>query len=75
MKVLDGSLMFEEHITKWTQNTQKCTKQRETQVILRHSCKIAAACYFSRDIEKYTKNRPKILHDAHSRGIRALKFF
>ena len=26
--MLDGSLLFQKHITKWTENTQKCPKQR-----------------------------------------------
>ena len=30
MKMLNGSLLFEEHSTKWTKSTKKCPKQRET---------------------------------------------
>ena len=31
--MLDSSLLFEGHGTKWTKNTQKCQKHREAQRI------------------------------------------
>ena len=50
---IDDFLLFEEHSTKWTKNTPKCRKQREstflslvtTTLISGHSCKISSA-YF-----------------------------
>ena len=46
--MLDGSLLFQKHITKWTENTQKCPKRRDNNM-----------SYVSRDMMKYTHNRPK----------------
>ena len=46
--MLDGSLLCQKHITKWTKNTQKCPKQRDNNM-----------SYVSQDMMKYTYNRPK----------------
>ena len=38
MEMLDGSLLFEKHTTKWTKNTRKCSKQRENQTEHQNIC-------------------------------------
>ena len=84
MKMLDGSLLFEEHTTKRTKNTQKCSKQREpstffslsiTIIISRHSCKISKEYFkFRKTLRNIPKTGPKIKDNVPSRGIRAMNF-
>ena len=47
-----------------------------TTVISRHSCKMSRECFkFLKTLNNIPKIDPKILHNAPSRGIRAVNFF
>ena len=85
MKVLDGSLPFEEHTTKQTKNTRKCPKQMETQQLLQFSDQhnniktfvqnIKESLKFLKTLRTIPKISPKIQHNAPRREIGAVKYF
>ena len=81
----DGSLLYEEDSTKWTKTPKNVQSRGKTNtflglvtttVISRHSCKMSRECFkFFKTLNNIPKIDPKILHNAPSRGIRAVNFF